>query len=132
MKESKDDKSAKRLKFLIVEDHDLLMELLRNHLSDAFPGCDLRESRSGEEAIALAWALKPDIVLMDIELPRMDGIEATKRIKTLVPETQVVIQSMHQEPVYKERAIAAGANAYITKDQMQSDLIKVLNNLLAL
>lgn len=130
MKESEDEKSAKRLKFLIVADHDLLMELLRNRLSDAFPGCDLRETRSGEEAIALAWALKPDIVLMDIELPRMDGIEATKRIKTLVPETQVVIQSMHQEPVYKERAIAAGANAYITKDQMQSDLIKVLRNLL--
>lgn len=118
-------------KILIVDGNDIHRGLLLKQLSNIFTKCDFRETRTGEEAVALAWAWRPDVVLMDIELPRMNGIEATKRIKEFVPETQVVILTMQDDPVQKDKTIAAGAHAYVLKRHMKSDLIPLLNKLLS-
>ncbi|MBM4137516.1 MAG: response regulator [Nitrospira sp.] len=118
-------------KILIVDDNDILRVSVIKQLSYIFTKCDFRETRTGEEAIALAKAWRPDVILMDIELPRMNGIEATKRIKELVPETQVVIFTMQNDPVQRDKTIAAGAHAYVLKKHMKSDLIPLLNKLLS-
>lgn len=131
MNESQYDNQAVKPGILIVEDNDAFREFLRNWLSDNFTGCSLQEARSGEEAVAMARAMSPDIVLMDIGLPRMNGIEATKRIKKFSPKTQVVMLTMHVAPAYKSEAIKARASAYLLKEQIDTDLIYILKNLLS-
>jgi len=116
---------------LIVEDHDAVRLSLRDWLSTSFPNCRFNEARSGEEALALARQKPPDIVLMDIWLPQMNGIEATKRIKSLMPQTQVVMLTMYEAPDYVSSATDAGAAAYVLKRKMHTDLIPTVRALLS-
>ena len=78
----------------------------------------------------MAKTIEPDIVITDIRLPKMSGIELTRRIKELLPKTIVIILSLYEDPVYKEQAITAGAYAYVLKQQFQSELIPLLKKLL--
>lgn len=73
----------------------------------------------------------PDIVLMDIGLPKMNGIEATRRIKSAVPQVNVVIVTNHEACEFENEAAVAGANAYMLKHQMQTELIPILTKLLS-
>jgi DNA-binding NarL/FixJ family response regulator len=116
---------------LIVEDHDALRDSLRKWLSSIFPDCNFIDAKSGEEAIKLASSHLPDIVLMDIGLPKMSGIEATRYILKAVPKTHVVILTIHDVADYKTDASAAGAVAYIPKHAMHSELIPVMTKLLS-
>ncbi len=116
---------------LMVEDHDAVRTSLRDWLSTSFPECRFLEGRSGEEAIDLVGAQAPDIVLMDIGLSEMNGIEATRRIKAMAPEVQVVMLTIHEAPIYRADAAAAGASAYILKRKMYAELIPVLTKLLS-
>jgi len=111
---------------LIVEDHDVLRRSLHDWLSTVF-----LEARSGEEALELALAWRPDVVLMDIGLPQMSGIEATRRIRAAAPGAQVVMLIIHEAPPYQDAATATGASAYIPKRQMHTELIPVLTRLLS-
>jgi DNA-binding NarL/FixJ family response regulator len=87
-------------------------------------------ARSGEEAVAIVSERSPDIVLMDIGLPKMNGIEATRHILKAVPKTHVVILTIHDVIDYKTDASAAGADAYIPKHAMHSELIPMVTKLL--
>lgn len=116
---------------LIVEDHDEVRATLHDWLSVIFYDCLFSEAKSGEEAVALIQAKPPDIVLMDIGLPGMNGIDATRRIKTTTPQVQVVMVTIHENPDYKNESIAAGATAYVTKRKMEKELIPLLKNLLS-
>ncbi len=116
---------------MIVEDHEAVRTSLRDWLSAIFPDCVFVEAKSGEEAVDLARAQSPDVVLMDIGLPGMNGIEATRRIKVVWPQTQVVILTIHEAPEYQADAAAAGASAYITKRRMHTKLIPTLTKLLS-
>jgi DNA-binding NarL/FixJ family response regulator len=115
---------------LIVEDHEPVRRSLREWLEHVFPWCDMVEAGTGEKAIAMAQARAPRVVVMDISLPGMNGIEATRRIKTLAPATSVVILTIHEDDPYRAEALAAGACAYVTKRKMQTELIPVLARLL--
>ena len=100
---------------LLVDDHKLLRQGLRRAVEDA--GFDVvGEAGDGEEAVRLAVELRPDLVLMDLSMPVMDGIEATGRLRHSVPEARVVILTMHGEEDTVARALRAGAVGYLLKD----------------
>jgi len=89
------------------------------------------EATSGEEAIALIRIESPRLVLMDISLPGMSGIEATRQIKAALPSTQIVMLTIHEGDTYRADATAAGASAYVPKRTMRTELVPTLAALLA-
>jgi DNA-binding NarL/FixJ family response regulator len=117
---------------LIVEDHDAVRTSLRELLCATFPGCSFLEARTGEEALAMASAYPPHIVLMDLALPGMNGIEAVRHLKASAPDAQVVMLTIHEDAEYKLGASAAGASAYVTKGEMHSSLVPILTALLSM
>jgi DNA-binding NarL/FixJ family response regulator len=114
--------SPKPLRILAVDDHSLFLEALTIVLA---PAADLEVvgcGRNGVEGVELALSLRPDVVLMDVEMPRMDGFEAAKRITDSLPETAVVMVTGSALLADVERARTAGAAAYVTKDQLATSL----------
>jgi two-component system, NarL family, response regulator DegU len=102
-------------RLLLVDDHTLLRQGLRRAVEEA--GFDVvGEAGDGEEAVRLAVQLRPDLVLMDVTMPVLDGIEATRRLRHSAPEARVVILTMHGEEETVDRALRAGAVAYLLKD----------------
>ena len=116
---------------LIVEDHDVVRALTRDWLSAAFPDCRFLEARTRAEAVVLAHNQHPDIVLVDTGLPQIGGIETLRCIKAAMPQTQVVILTVHEAPVYRADALAAGAVACVPRIRMHTELIPVLATLLS-
>jgi two-component system chemotaxis response regulator CheY len=108
---------------LIVEDQDYMRRMLREFLHAAFPDKNILEAEDGRSALALCRERKPRLVLMDIGLPDANGIELTAQIKTMLPDTAVIIVSNQIGSAYTERAKAAGAFAYITKDAVHDELL---------
>jgi two-component system, NarL family, response regulator DegU len=102
-------------RLLLVDDHTLLRQGLRRAVEEA--GFDVvGEAGDGQEALHLAVMLRPDLVLMDVTMPVLDGIEATRRLRQSVPEARVVILTMHGEEETVDQALRAGAVAYLLKD----------------
>jgi two-component system, NarL family, response regulator DegU len=102
-------------RLLLVDDHTLLRQGLRRAVEEA--GFDVvGEAGDGEEALRLAIDLQPDLILMDVTMPVLDGIEATRRLRQSCPEARVVILTMHGEEDTVARALRAGAVAYLLKD----------------
>ncbi len=94
-------------------------------LLNEFPGVDwVGEARDGGEAVALVAKLDPDVVLMDVRMPVMDGLEATRRIKSQRPQTKVIVLSMYAE--YEDDALAAGADQFLLKGVASSVLQQAL------
>ena len=116
---------------LIVEDHDAVRRSLRDWLEVVFPQYRVVEAASGEEAIVVAQADAPRLVIMDINLAEMNGIVATQRIKAIVPAAPVVMLTIHEDQAYRADAAAAGASAYVLKRQMHTQLLPTLQALLA-
>jgi two-component system response regulator DegU len=115
---------------LIVEDHEAVRASLIHLLKTNLTHSRLLEAKTGEEAIALVRAHKPEIVLMDIGLPKMSGIETTRHIKTELPETKVVVMSIHEAPNYQADADAVGASEFLLKREIPSKLIPLFAELL--
>jgi DNA-binding NarL/FixJ family response regulator len=99
-------------------------------LAQRFPGCDVRGVESGEEALEHARTARPDLVLMDLDLPGIDGLEATSRMRAQAPETAVVMLTMHDTPAHRLAASTAGAAAYIAKPEMEAHLESTIGRLL--
>ena len=116
---------------LIVEDHEAVRRSLRDWLEVEFPRCRVIEAASGEEAITLIQVESPRLVLMDISLPGMSGVEATRQIKAALPSAQIVMLTIHECDTYRTDATSAGASAYVPKRVMQTELIPTLAALLA-
>jgi DNA-binding NarL/FixJ family response regulator len=116
---------------LIVEDHDVVRMALRRWLEATLPEYFIAEVPRAEDAIALVRANPPRIIIMDISLSGMNGIEATRRIKEAAPSVHVVILTIHEDDAYRADAAAAGASAYIPKRRTQSELLSTLTGLLA-
>lgn len=115
---------------LIVEDHDAVRRSLRDWLEASLPKCRILEAVSGEEAITIVQDWPPCVVVMDISLPQMNGIEAARRIKTVVPTAQIVMLTIHEDEAYRTDAAAAGASAYVPKRKMRAELVPILSALL--
>ena len=117
------------VRVLVVDDHALFAEALMLTL-----GIDDRiqvvgSASSGTEAVALAEALRPDVVLMDVHMPSMDGIEATRHVRRVSPGSRVVIVTAARSPELAAHARAAGAERYLTKD---TPAVKLIDAILAL
>jgi DNA-binding NarL/FixJ family response regulator len=107
----------------LADDHIVMRSGLRA-LLDRQPNLEVvGESENGRETVALAASLKPDVVVMDVGMPVLNGIEATQTIVTQCPTIAVVILSMHADESYVMRALKAGARGYLLKDSAAADLI---------
>jgi two-component system, NarL family, invasion response regulator UvrY len=120
------------LTILLVEDHPEVRGALLEWLRGVFPDCLFLEAKTGEEALDQAQMHEPDIILMDIGLPGINGIEATRIIKKDLPMTQVLMLTVHEDVQYKKDADLAGAISYLPKRQMYSYLVPLLNRMVSL
>lgn len=102
-------------KLLLVDDHAMFREGIRSILSKLNEIDIVGEARRGEQACKMAADLQPDLVIMDISLPDMNGIDATRRIRKILPKGRVIILSMHSKAPYIADAFRAGATGYVTK-----------------
>ena len=116
----------KKLRILLADDHIVMRTGLRA-LLERQPNLEVvGESENGREAIELVTSLRPDVVVMDVGMPVLNGIEATKAIVTQHPAVAVVILSMYVDESYIMRALKAGARAYLLKDSAPADLISAI------
>ncbi len=110
-----EDHEERSIRVLVCDDHDLIRQALRG-VVNAEPDMEVAgEASNGEEAVALARELQPDAVVMDIEMPGMSGIEATKRIKSILPSATILVLTVHDSNEYILRILKAGATGYLTK-----------------
>lgn len=116
---------------LVVEDHDHVRASLRDWLSAIFPHVALLEAGSGEQAILLSAAHTPHVVLMDIGLPDMSGLEAARIILQRHPAIRVIMLSIYDEARYRDDASRIGASGFISKASMHTTLIPTLAQVLA-
>jgi DNA-binding NarL/FixJ family response regulator len=113
----------KKLRILLADDHIVMRTGLRA-LLERQPNLEVvGESENGRETVGLAASLRPDVVVMDVGMPVLNGIEATQMIVTQCPTVAVVILSMHADESYVMRALKAGARGYLLKDSAAADLI---------
>jgi DNA-binding NarL/FixJ family response regulator len=122
---------AKKIKVLLVDDHALVRRGFRLMLDDD-PEIDVAaEASDGEEAVKLAEKIQPRVIVMDCALPKMDGMEATRRIKKQWPEIAVLMLSMHSEDTWVRLALESGANGYILKSAVDMDLADAIKRVAA-
>ncbi|MBI4302543.1 MAG: response regulator transcription factor [Chloroflexi bacterium] len=114
------------MRVLLVDDHPVVREGLRRVLNLGKGIQVVGEASDGEEALALAEKLSPDVVLMDIKMPNMDGIEATRWLRDKLPSTNVVMLTSYEDE-YVGQAIAAGAVGYLLKDVAPNELIDAIH-----
>ena len=117
----------KKLRVLLADDHNLIRAGLRLVLAQQADFVVAGEAENGRQAVAMAESLAPDVVVMDIGMPDLNGIEACRQIREKRPETQVVMLSMHSDEAYVLRALKAGARAYLLKDSAEADLARAIH-----
>lgn len=104
------------MKLLIVDDSPSMRSMIRSIV--ALPGDAVTECDDGAEVVASFRACAPDVVLMDLQMPRMNGIRATRALKDVYPDATVIIVSQFNDPEFRDEAEAAGAKSYFTKDHL--------------
>jgi two-component system response regulator NreC len=116
----------KKIRILLADDHNVMRKGLRL-LLESQPGFSVvGEASDGHQAVEQAEATKPDVVVLDIGMPRLSGTEAAQRIGELLPGTSVIILSMHSDEGYVMRALKAGAKGYLLKDAAEGDLVEAI------
>jgi len=113
-------------KALIVDDHKIMREGLRSLLEKSGHFECVGEADDGYQAVRMARELKPDVIIMDISMPNLNGIEATRQIKAENPEIEVIVLSMHATRTYVLQVLQAGASAYLLKDSAFEELSTAL------
>jgi DNA-binding NarL/FixJ family response regulator len=119
---------ADRIQLIIVDDHPLFRQGLRNVLDSHEDLHVVGEAGDGAEAVELAQALKPDVVLMDVSMPTVNGLQATRKLKALQPEIAVVVLTAYDDEEQVYHAIRAGASAYYAKDVSPERLVDVIRS----
>src|SRR2546428_12606867 len=117
------------IRVLLVDDHELVRQGVASMLAKAEDLTVVGEAKTGREAIETARKELPDVILMDVRMPDMDGLEATRRIKEERSRTAVVILTMHENPAYLREAVRAGAAGYLLKDVSRDELIDAIKQI---
>ena len=116
----------KPTRILLVDDHAVVRQGFKMILS-AQPDMEIvGEAGNGREAVELAGQLKPDVVVMDVAMPELNGIEATRRLVASAPHIRVIALSMHKDNVYVREILRAGARGYLLKDSVAGDLVTAI------
>jgi DNA-binding NarL/FixJ family response regulator len=121
----------KSINILIADDHTLIRETW-SFILNSHPDINvIATCGSGEEAVELAKQLRPQIVIMDINLPGINGIEATTLIRKYAPAAKILAVSLHTQPVYAQKIMKSGASGYVTKTSSKDEMMKAIEDILA-
>jgi len=121
--------STKKITILLADDHSVVRQGFRRIL-ESQPDMEIvGEAGNGREAISEATRLTPDIVVMDVAMPELNGIEATRRLTESSPRTRVLALSMHKDAVYVREILRAGARGYLLKDAIDADLLAAVRSI---
>lgn len=126
MTTSAGDAVAAPLRVMVVDDHQTFADLLSLALSSEPDLQCIGTAGSAAEAVAMAAELRPDLVVMDIEMPRQDGLAATRRLREVVPDLVIVVVTAHRDPQWVLRATQAGASAFVPKNGSLPEMLDVL------
>jgi len=118
-------------RILLVDDHRILREGVRSFIEQAGRHEVVGEASDGIEALRLAASLRPDVILMDIAMPAMNGLEALRQLGSASASPRVIVLSVHSEREYVAEALRAGAWGYLSKDTAYEDLFEALDTVLA-
>jgi two-component system, NarL family, response regulator NreC len=120
--------AMKRTRILLVDDHALVRQGFKMILSAQADMEIVGEAGNGREAVQIAEELRPDVVVMDVAMPELNGIEATRRLLVSLPHTRVIALSMHRDSVYVRETLRAGARGYLLKDSPAGDLVTAVRS----
>jgi two-component system response regulator NreC len=115
-----------RVRILLADDHTVVRQGLRKLLEERSDWEVIAEAGDGREAVRLAEQHKPDVAILDVAMPLLNGIEATRQITRRVPSTRVLVLSMHADEAYVTQILQAGATGYLLKDSADVDLLKAV------
>ena len=116
-----------RVRILLADDHTVVRQGLRKLLEERPDWEVIAEAGDGREAVRLAEQHKPDVAILDVAMPLLNGIEATRQITKRVPATRVLVLSMHADEAYVTQILQAGATGYLLKDSADVDLLKAVD-----
>jgi DNA-binding NarL/FixJ family response regulator len=116
------------IKILLADDHKLIREGIKTYLQTRKEFEVMGEAENGEEAVSKALSLKPDVILMDINMPKMDGIQAISQIKKESPDTKIIVLTVFTQNEKVFPAINAGADGYLLKDVLPEDLTDAIHS----
>ena len=117
----------KPVRILIADDHTIVRQGLARMLEEQADLKVIGEATNGQDAVEKALELKPDIAILDIAMPRMNGIEAAKRIRKRLPETKIIILSMYSHEHYIDELLETGVSGYLLKDSSGRDIINAIH-----
>lgn len=116
------------IRILLADDHGIVRQGTRSLLEKETDIAVVGEAEDGRTAVEMAGTLKPDIVVMDIAMPQLNGLDAAAQIVRRQPEVGIIILSMHEEEDYLVRALSAGVRGYLLKDTAQIDLVRAVRS----
>jgi DNA-binding NarL/FixJ family response regulator len=117
----------KRIRILLADDHAVVRQGFKMILDAEADMEIVGEAANGRQAVDLAEQLRPDVVVMDVAMPELNGIEATRRLASSVPRARVIALSMHKDSVYVREILRAGARGYLLKDSGAADLVAAIH-----
>src|SRR6267143_3452878 len=121
----------KRLRILVADDHELVRRGIQELLRARGGWKVVAEAVNGREAVEKAYELKPDVAILDISMPDLDGLQATRQIRETAPGTSVVVLTMHESDQMVRRVLDAGALGYVLKSDLAKHLVKAVKNVSA-
>jgi DNA-binding NarL/FixJ family response regulator len=116
---------------VIAEDHAGIRSSVKLWLSRIFQEYEITDVSTGEDAVELCKKAKPELVVMDLKMPGINGILATQQIKKILPDTKIIILTVYDVPAFRTGALEAGASAFLSKNDMYRELIPTIRRLIA-
>jgi DNA-binding NarL/FixJ family response regulator len=124
-------RNAKKLRILVADDHELVRRGIRGLLRAQRGWRVIGEATNGREAVEKTNKLKPDVAIVDISMPDLDGLQATRQIREVAPRTSVVVLTMHESDQMVRRVLDAGALGYVLKSDLAAHLVKAVKDVSA-